>query len=49
MFQLENSWTDFNEIQYGYSTIGSYPRVTLFNFLQPVMPTWWTHGLVRWE
>jgi hypothetical protein len=34
MFQLCNNWTDFNEIQYEYSTIGGYPMVTHFDFCE---------------
>jgi hypothetical protein len=40
---------DFDEIWCGYYTIGGYPKLILFNFLQSVIPIWWTEELSRWE
>jgi hypothetical protein len=34
MIQLENSWTDLDEIWYGRYAIGDYPKIILFNFIQ---------------
>jgi hypothetical protein len=39
MIQLENRWTDLNEIWYGRYATGDYPKMIFFNFLQSVMPT----------
>jgi hypothetical protein len=33
MIQLENRWTDLDEIWYGPYAIGEYPKIALFNFL----------------
>jgi hypothetical protein len=37
VIQLENSWTDLDEILYGLYAIGGYPKLVLFNFVQPVL------------
>jgi hypothetical protein len=49
MIQLENRWRDFDAVLYGRYTIGGYPEIVRFNFLQLVIPTWQMHKLVRWE
>jgi hypothetical protein len=49
MIQLENSWTDLDEIWYAGCVIGDYPKTALFYFLQSVTPTWRTNKLVRWD
>jgi hypothetical protein len=47
MIQLENCWTDFDEIWYGCHAIEDYPKIALLNFIQPVIPIWRTNKLVR--
>jgi hypothetical protein len=49
MIQLKNCWIDIDEIWYGLYAIGVYPKILLFNFLQLVIPIWWTNELVRWD
>jgi hypothetical protein len=39
MIQLENRWTDLDEIWYGRYVIEDYPKILLYNFLQSVIPT----------
>jgi hypothetical protein len=39
MIQLENRWTDLDEILYGYYATGFHPKIILLNFLQSVIPT----------
>jgi hypothetical protein len=34
MIQLDNRWTDVDEIWYGRYATGDYPKIVLFNFLQ---------------
>jgi hypothetical protein len=41
--------TDLDEIWYGRYAIGEYPKILLLNFLQSVIPTWWTNKLLRWD
>jgi hypothetical protein len=40
MIQIENCWTDLDEIWYGRRAIGDYPEVVLLNFIQSIIPTW---------
>jgi hypothetical protein len=47
MVQLENRWTDSDEIWYGLYAIGDYPKTVHSKFLQSVIPTWRTKKLVR--
>jgi hypothetical protein len=49
MVQLENSWTDLDEIWYGDYAIGDYPKIVLLNFLKSVISTWRKNKLVRWD
>jgi hypothetical protein len=49
MIQLENCWTDLDEIWYGCYTIGDYPKIVFYNFLQLVILTWQAKKLVRWD
>jgi hypothetical protein len=49
MIQLDNLWTDLDEIWNGYYAIGIFPKIVLFNFLQSIIPTWRTNKLVRWD
>jgi hypothetical protein len=49
IIQLENLWTDVDEICYGRYAIGVYPKIVLSNFLQSVIPTWQANKLVRWD
>jgi hypothetical protein len=49
MIQLENRWTDLDEIWYGYYAIGDYPEIVLLSFLKSVIRTWRTNKLVRWD
>jgi hypothetical protein len=37
MIQLENSWTDLDEILYERCEIQDYPKIVLYNFLQSVI------------
>jgi hypothetical protein len=46
MIQLENRWTDLDDIWYGSYAIGIYPKIVLFNFLQSAIPIWRTSELV---
>jgi hypothetical protein len=46
--QLENCWTDLDELWYGHYTIGVYPTIILFRFLQSVILTSQAYKLVRW-
>jgi hypothetical protein len=39
MIQLDNRWTDLDEIWYGRYAIGDDPKIN-FNFIQQVIPTW---------
>jgi hypothetical protein len=48
MIQLENCWTDLDQIWYGCYAIGEYPETVLYNFFQLVIPTWQMNKLVRW-
>jgi hypothetical protein len=34
MIQLQNHWTDLDEIWYGLYIIGVYPKIVVLNFLQ---------------
>jgi hypothetical protein len=34
MIELENHWTDWDEIWYGGCAIGDYPKIVLLNFLK---------------
>jgi hypothetical protein len=47
VFAKFNSRT--TETWYGHYATGGYPKISLFNFLYSVIPTWWMHELVRWE
>jgi hypothetical protein len=47
MIQLDNRWTDLDEIWYGRYTIGIYPKIVLFNLLHSIILTWRTNKLVR--
>jgi hypothetical protein len=47
MIQLENRWTDLDEIWYGRYATEDYPKIILFNYLQLVIPTWRTNQFVR--
>jgi hypothetical protein len=47
--QLDNHWTDLDEIWYGHYAIGDYPKIVILNFLQSVIPTSRTKKLVRWD
>jgi hypothetical protein len=47
MIQLENHWTDLDEIWYGYYAIREQPLTVFFNFLQSIIPTRQTNKLVR--
>jgi hypothetical protein len=49
MIQLENRWTDLDEICYGRYATGDYAKIVLFDFLQKVIPTWRMNKLVRWD
>jgi hypothetical protein len=50
MIQLENRWTDLDEIYYGRCAIRVYPKIVLLiNFLQLVIPAWRTDEHVRWD
>jgi hypothetical protein len=49
MIQLENLRPDLDEIWHGCYATGGYPKLILFNFLQLVIPAWWTNELVRWD
>jgi hypothetical protein len=49
MIQLENRWTDLDEIWYGRYAIGDNPKIERYNFLQSVIPTWRANKLVRWN
>jgi hypothetical protein len=49
MIQLENWWTDLDEIGYGGYAVGDTPKIVLLNFLPSVIPTWQMNKLVRWD
>jgi hypothetical protein len=49
MMQLESSWTDVDEIWCERYAIEVQPKIVLLNFLQPVISTWRTNYLVRWD
>jgi len=49
MIQLENRWTDFDEIRYGCYVTGVCPKIVLINVLQSVIPTWRMNELVLWN
>jgi hypothetical protein len=49
IIQLDNRWTDLDEIWYGRFAIRDYPKIVLFNFLQSVIQTWRKNKLVRWD
>lgn len=38
MIQLENRWTDLDEIWYRRYATGAYPKITRFSFLHSVIP-----------
>jgi hypothetical protein len=40
MIQLENRWTDLDEIWYGLCAIGDFPKIVLLNYLQSIIPKW---------
>jgi hypothetical protein len=42
MTEIENSWTDLDEIWYGHYVIGVYPKIVLFNVLQSAVTAWRT-------
>jgi hypothetical protein len=46
MIQLENSWTDLDEILFGCYANGVYSKIIRFYFLQLVITTWRTNELV---
>jgi hypothetical protein len=49
MIQLENRWTDLDEILYGRYAIGVYPKIIHFNSLKSIIHTWRTNEFVRWD
>jgi hypothetical protein len=49
MIQLENCWTNVDEIWYGLYAIGGYPKHMLTDFLHVVIPACQTNELVRWD
>jgi hypothetical protein len=48
VYVFENRWTDLDEIWYGHYDIGVYSKIVLSDFLQSVVSTLWTNGLLRW-
>jgi hypothetical protein len=49
MIQFKDHWMNFDEIWYGHYAIAAHPTLIPFNFLQLIIPIWWTNKLVRLE
>jgi hypothetical protein len=47
MFQLENSWTEFDEIWYERYANGVHSNLVRFNLLHPVITIWQTREYVQ--
>jgi hypothetical protein len=48
MIQIENRWTDLDEIWYGLYAIGAYLKIILFSYVQTIILTWRTDEHLRW-
>jgi hypothetical protein len=47
IIELDNRWTDLDEIWYVRYATGFYRKIILLNFVSSVIPTWRTNELVR--
>jgi hypothetical protein len=47
--QLENRWTDMDEIWYELCVIGDQRKLLPFNIMEMVLKALSTHEFVRWE
>lgn len=49
MFQIEDRWTDFDEIWYRHYAMLNHPNNVTFRFMRWVTSTYRTREIVRWE
>jgi hypothetical protein len=49
VIQLENHWTDFDEMWYGCYTLRGHPKLTLLTFLWSVILAWQVYELTWWQ
>jgi hypothetical protein len=49
MIQVENRYTDLDEILYEPYSIEVYTKIVLFTFPQSVIPIWQTNEILRWD
>lgn len=45
VIQVENRWTDLDEIWYGHFGSGNHPKIVHFNFPQSIISIWRTNNL----